>query len=106
MHPTSYHVRSRDVNTHSTASLGAQGSSATHGNGWNPGMRLFDIEVMDKVQTVGKLKWQWAGHLCHRTEDRWNRQFLEWRPRTGKRNVAGLRLADAMTCKGSLVRNK
>ncbi|CAH2098273.1 unnamed protein product [Euphydryas editha] len=34
-----------------------------------------------------KLKWQWAGHIARRTDGRWSRKVLEWRPRTGKRSV-------------------
>ncbi|CAH0699542.1 unnamed protein product [Spodoptera exigua] len=36
---------------------------------------------------ISKLKWQWAGHICRRTDDRWGRRVLEWRPRLGKRSV-------------------
>ncbi|KAI8433945.1 hypothetical protein MSG28_012107 [Choristoneura fumiferana] len=33
----------------------------------------------------------WAGHVCRRTDERWSRRVLEWRPRTGKRSVGVLR---------------
>jgi hypothetical protein len=33
------------------------------------------------------LKWQWAGHISRRTDDRWGKRVLEWRPRLCKRNV-------------------
>ena len=33
-------------------------------------------------ERIGKLKWQWAGHICRRADGRWGRQVLEWRPRT------------------------
>ena len=44
-------------------------------------------KVTDIVQICSKLKWQWAGHVCRRTDDRWSRKVLEWRPRVGKRRV-------------------
>nr|ADI61818.1 endonuclease-reverse transcriptase [Bombyx mori] len=44
-------------------------------------------KVIDIAQRVSKLKWQWAGHICRRTDDRWSRRVLEWRPRSGRRNV-------------------
>jgi hypothetical protein len=27
------------------------------------------------------LKWQWAGHISSRTDNRWGKRVLEWRPR-------------------------
>ncbi|RVE40619.1 hypothetical protein evm_014731 [Chilo suppressalis] len=36
---------------------------------------------------ISKLEWQWAAHICRRTDKRWGRRVLEWRPRLGKRNV-------------------
>jgi hypothetical protein len=33
------------------------------------------------------LKWQWAGHIRRRTDNRWGKRVLEWRPRLGKRIV-------------------
>jgi hypothetical protein len=33
------------------------------------------------------LKWQWAGHINNRTDNRWGKRVLEWRPRLGKRSV-------------------
>ena len=44
-------------------------------------------KVTDIAQRISKLKWQWAGHIARRTDDRWGRKVLEWRPRTGKRSV-------------------
>ena len=41
----------------------------------------------DVVQKYSRLKWQWAGHICRRTDDRWSRRVLEWRSRLGKRSV-------------------
>ncbi|CAH2211069.1 jg15741 [Pararge aegeria aegeria] len=47
-------------------------------------------KVTDIAQRINKLKWrqgQWAGHVCRRTDGRWGRRILEWRPRIGKRSV-------------------
>ncbi|CAG9116424.1 unnamed protein product [Plutella xylostella] len=44
-------------------------------------------KVTDIAVKICKLKWQWAGHICRRTDNRWGRRDLEWRPRTGKRSV-------------------
>ena len=43
--------------------------------------------VIDIAQRISKLKWQWAGHIARRTDKRWGRKVLEWRPRTSKRSV-------------------
>ncbi|CAK1600115.1 unnamed protein product [Parnassius mnemosyne] len=43
--------------------------------------------VTDIAQRISKLKWQWAGHIARRTDDRWGKKVLEWRPRTGGRSV-------------------
>lgn len=43
--------------------------------------------MTDIVQKSGKPKRPWAGHICRRTEGRWSRRVLEWRPRLGKRSV-------------------
>jgi hypothetical protein len=34
------------------------------------------------------LKWQWAGHISRRTDNRWGKRVLEWRPRLGKRSLS------------------
>jgi hypothetical protein len=36
---------------------------------------------------ISMLKWQWAGHTTCRTDYRWAKRVLEWRPRLGKRSV-------------------
>ncbi|CAK1591128.1 unnamed protein product [Parnassius mnemosyne] len=33
------------------------------------------------------MKWQWGGHITRRTDSRWGKKVLEWRPRTGGRSV-------------------
>ncbi|CAH0403962.1 unnamed protein product [Chilo suppressalis] len=45
------------------------------------------IRVTDIAHRISKLKWQWAGHISRRTDGRWSRKVLEWRPRLGKRSV-------------------
>lgn len=37
--------------------------------------------VADAVERIATLKWNWAGHIARRTDDRWTRRILEWRPR-------------------------
>ncbi|XP_072938941.1 uncharacterized protein [Epargyreus clarus] len=44
-------------------------------------------KVTDIALKIRKLKWQWAGHIVRRTDNRWGRQVLEWRPRLGKRST-------------------
>ena len=43
--------------------------------------------MVDIVQKCCKLKWQWAGHVGRRTDERWSRRVFEWRTRLGKRSV-------------------
>ncbi|CAH0690392.1 unnamed protein product [Spodoptera exigua] len=50
-------------------------------------MRFKRPKVIDIAQRISKLKWQWAGHICRRIDDRWSKRVLEWRPRLGKRSV-------------------
>lgn len=33
-------------------------------------------KVTDIAHLVSKLKWQWAGHICRRTDDRWGKRVL------------------------------
>lgn len=44
-------------------------------------------KVIDIAYRISKLKWQWAGHISRRTDNRWGKRVLEWRPRLGKRSV-------------------
>ncbi|CAH2237929.1 jg18732 [Pararge aegeria aegeria] len=44
-------------------------------------------KVTDIAHRISKLNWQWAGHVCRRTDGHWGRRVLEWRPRIGKRIV-------------------
>jgi hypothetical protein len=43
-------------------------------------------KVTDIAHRISKLKWQWAGHISRRTDNRWGKRVLEWRPRLGKRS--------------------
>ncbi|KAI8433669.1 hypothetical protein MSG28_015667 [Choristoneura fumiferana] len=47
--------------------------------------RIRNTEIRQRTEC--KLKWQWAGHIARRTDNRWGREVLEWRPRTGRRTV-------------------
>ncbi|KAL0852521.1 hypothetical protein ABMA27_017001 [Loxostege sticticalis] len=44
-------------------------------------------KVTDIARRIANLKWQWAGHIARRTDGRWGRKVLEWRPRAGRRSV-------------------
>ncbi|CAG9137496.1 unnamed protein product [Plutella xylostella] len=44
-------------------------------------------KVTDIAKRISTLKWQWAGHVARRADDRWSTKVLEWRPRVGKRRV-------------------
>ncbi|KAI8438995.1 hypothetical protein MSG28_011294 [Choristoneura fumiferana] len=44
-------------------------------------------DIYRNAGKICKLKWQWAGHIARRTDNRWGRKVLEWRPRTGRRSV-------------------
>jgi hypothetical protein len=45
------------------------------------------IKVTDIAHRISMLKWQWAGHISRRTDNRWVKRVLEWRPRLGKHSV-------------------
>jgi hypothetical protein len=44
-------------------------------------------KVTDIAHHINMLKWQWAGHISRRTDNRWGKRVLQWRPRLGKRSV-------------------
>jgi hypothetical protein len=44
-------------------------------------------KVTDIARRISMLEWQWAGHTSRRTDNRWGKRVLEWRPRLGKRSV-------------------
>lgn len=37
--------------------------------------------VVDAIERITTLKWNWAGHVARLTDNRWTRRILEWRPR-------------------------
>jgi hypothetical protein len=49
----------------------------------------YETKVIDIAHRISMLKWQWAGHISRRTDNRWGKRVLEWRPRLGKRSVGG-----------------
>lgn len=53
--------------------------------------------MTDIALEVGRVKWQWAGHIvvCRRTDNHWSKCVLEWRPRLGKHSVDALWLDGA-----------
>jgi hypothetical protein len=44
-------------------------------------------KVTGIAHRISMLKWQWAGYISRRTDNRWDKRVLEWRPRLGKRSV-------------------
>jgi hypothetical protein len=48
----------------------------------NPAQKTKDTDI-DIAHRISMLKWQWAGHISHRTDNRWGKRVLEWRPRLG-----------------------
>jgi hypothetical protein len=44
-------------------------------------------KVSDIAHRISILKWQWGGHISRKTDNRWGKRVLEWRPRLGKRRV-------------------
>jgi hypothetical protein len=41
----------------------------------------------DIAYRISMLKCQWASHISRRTDNRWGKRVLEWRPHLGKRSV-------------------
>jgi endonuclease/exonuclease/phosphatase family metal-dependent hydrolase len=37
-------------------------------------------KVVDVMQRIASLKWNWAGHIARTTDDRWTKQIIQWRP--------------------------
>ena len=42
--------------------------------------------VRDIMETVSKLKWNWAGHVARQEDNRWTSILTHWTPRGSKRN--------------------
>jgi hypothetical protein len=53
---------------------------------WNHVIRQR-TKVTDTTHFISMLKWQWAGHISRKTDNRWGKRVLEWIPRLGKRSV-------------------
>jgi hypothetical protein len=60
-------------------------------------------KVTDMAHRISMLKWQWAGHISRRTDNRWGKRVLEWRLRLGKRSVGRpqARWSDDLRSQGS-----
>lgn len=44
-------------------------------------------KITDMARTISKLKWEWACHVCGRTDGRESRSVLERKPRLGNLSV-------------------
>jgi hypothetical protein len=72
-----------------------QGRSASYGKNYARGslqerIRSKVIRRQLKSATahrISTLKWQWAGHINRKTDYRWDKRVLEWRPRLDKHRV-------------------
>ena len=42
---------------------------------------------------IKKKKWTWAGHINHRTDNRWTKKATEWQPRNCKRSQGRQRIS-------------
>lgn len=38
--------------------------------------------VVDVMERIASLKWNWAGHIARMTDNRWTKNILQWRPPT------------------------
>ena len=32
------------------------------------------------MERIASLKWSWAGHIARRTDERWTKKIMNWRP--------------------------
>lgn len=47
-----------------------------------PNIEVRDrTKVMDAIEKITTLKWNWAGHIARLNDDRWTKKIIEWRPR-------------------------
>src|ERR1700753_2590626 len=37
-------------------------------------------KVVDIMERIASLKWNWAGHIARMTDDRWTKAIFQWRP--------------------------
>ena len=42
-------------------------------------------KVKDILETIGKMKWRWGGHIMRRNDERWTKRITDWYPQTVKR---------------------
>jgi hypothetical protein len=94
---TGHEIRSRDVDTHKFKVAQRVIERAMLGVPLRDQIRNQVIRQRTKVTDIThRMKWQWAGHISCRTDNRWGKRVLEWRPRLGKRSVERLqvRLSD------------
>ena len=53
-------------------------------------------KVKDILESVSKLKWNWAGHIARMTDNRWTSLTTSWKPRGYTRNRGRQKLAGEM----------
>jgi hypothetical protein len=51
---------------------------------YNTYIHKYRTKVTDIAHRISMLMWQWTGHISRRTDNRWGKRVLEWRPRLGK----------------------
>ena len=39
-------------------------------------------KVVDVMERIASLKWSWAGHIARRTDGRWTKTIMNWKPPT------------------------
>src|ERR1700761_1162277 len=39
-------------------------------------------KVVDVMERIASLKWNWAGHIARMTDERWTETIMNWRPPT------------------------
>ena len=44
------------------------------------------MKKRDIMEAISKLKWNWAGHVARRTDNRWTTRITFWTPRGHTRN--------------------
>jgi hypothetical protein len=63
---------------------------------------IVRTKVTDIAHCISMLEWQWAGHISRRTDNRWGKGVLEWRPRLGIRSVGRPQAVGVTICAGRL----
>jgi hypothetical protein len=58
-----------------------------YARGFSAGSKLKPGNVTDIAHRISMLKWQVAGYISRRTDNRWGKRVLEGRPRLGKCSV-------------------